>query len=136
MIDLALLSQKFEEMSRKNGLVLGVLFGSQATGKTHAQSDIDIGFVADRRLGLREIAEIQEELMVKTGYGLIELVDLKNAPPLLLKKMAEEGSLLYERENGLFDRLKIYGIKLYMEAKPLYRMRAAFVKEFIKNHAR
>src|SRR3989344_3081843 len=98
MISVPLLSQEFAELASERGLVLGVLFGSQATGKTHAQSDIDIGFIAERRLCLREIAELQEELMTKTGYGNIELVDLKNAPPHHLKKIAEEGVLLYEQE--------------------------------------
>lgn len=136
MISKELLSEKFKELAVKNGLVLGVLFGSQATGKIHSQSDIDVGFIADRRLRLREIAEIQENLMVATGYGNIEMVDLKNVPPLLLKQIADEGILLYEKESGDFDRLKIYGIKLYMEAKPLYQARALELKTFLLNYGK
>ena len=135
MISVSLLSQQFSEVASKRGLVCGALFGSQATGKTHAQSDIDIGFIAERRLGLREIAELQEELMTKTGYGNIELVDLKNAPPLLLKKVAEVGVLLYEQEADLFNRFKVYSIKLYMEARPLYTLQSASIQSFIKRHA-
>ncbi|MEK7586801.1 MAG: nucleotidyltransferase domain-containing protein [Patescibacteria group bacterium] len=136
MFSKELLAEKFIDLAVKNGLILGVLFGSQATGKTHSQSDIDVGFVADRRLGLREIAEIQENLMVATGYGNIEMVDLKNVPPLLLKYVAEEGILLYEKEVGDFDRLKIYGIKLYMEAQPLYRARSLELKRFLLNYGK
>lgn len=136
MIDQEKIKEKFIELAAKNGLVLGVLFGSQATGRTHKQSDIDVGFMAERRLGLREIAEIQENLMVATGHGNIEMVDLKNVPPLLLKYVAEEGVLLYEKELGDFDRLKIYGIKLYMEAQPLYQARRLELKNFLLNYAK
>ncbi|MEK7208815.1 MAG: nucleotidyltransferase domain-containing protein [Patescibacteria group bacterium] len=135
MIDQKLLSQKFTELAASNGLVLGVLFGSQATGRTHPRSDIDIGFITARRLGLMEIAVLQEKLMVATGYGNIELTDLKNVSPLLLKNIAEEGVLLYEKESGDFDRLKIYGLKLYMEAEPLFKMQTSSILSFIKRHA-
>ena len=135
MIDREVLKQKFAELVEQNGLVLGVLFGSQATGRTHQQSDIDIGFVANRQLRLIEIARIQEALMVATGYGNIELVDLKNVPPLFLKSIAKEGVLLYEKNPGDFDRLKIYGLKLYMEAEPLFKMQTSSILSFIKHHA-
>lgn len=135
MVELPILSEKFTQLAHKRGLVLGVLFGSQATGRTHPRSDVDVGFVADRELGLYDIAGLQEELMTSTGQADIEMVDLKNAPPLLLKKAAEEGILLYEREAGFFERFKIYGIKLYMEAQPLYQMQTASVKSFIQRHA-
>ena len=136
MISQELLCQKFTELAVKNGIVLGVLFGSQATGRTHSQSDVDVGFIAQQKLGLMDIAKIQEALMVSTSYDMIELVDLKNAPPLLLKSVAEEGILLYEKELGDFDRLKIYGIKLYMEAQPLYQARALELKQSLLNYGK
>ena len=122
-------------MARQRELILVVLFGSQATGKTHSHSDVDIGFVAPKRLGLREVAELEMEMTETLGQSRLELVDLKNTPPLLNKKVADEGILLYENESGSFADFRAYAFKMYVEAKPLFRLRENYLHQFIVRHA-
>ena len=116
-MEIPVLKQKFVELAGKHGLVLGVLFGSQATGKTHAKSDIDVGFIADRQLSLWQIAELQEELMVATGQGNIKLIDLNYIAPATPETAAMylDSVLLYEKEQNNFAEFQLYAQKLYME---------------------
>ena len=120
------------ELAQKFGLSLVVLFGSQATGKTHKKSDIDIAFLSDIKMGLYDIARMQIEFEQVLKIGKIELVDLRNSPPLLLKEIAKNSVLLYERDALAFARFKIHAFKRYMESKKLLTLRAAALDRFIK----
>ena len=97
MANIEKIKSKISGLAEKYNLNLVVLFGSQVTGKTHPQSDIDIAFSSERHLSLREIAEMESEMAKELQLKDIELIDLKMAPPLLLKQIAQKSILLYER---------------------------------------
>lgn len=114
------------------GLSLVALFGSQASGKTHKKSDVDIAFLSDEKMGLYDIAKMQIEFEQILKIGKIELVDLRNAPPLLLKEIAKNSVLLYERDALALACFKIHAFKRYMESKKLLTLRATALNRFIK----
>lgn len=136
MIDVEQLKKAVGKLVEKYRLDLVVLFGSQVRGKTHRESDIDIGVFADRLLGPMEVARLYTDLTQEAQMGNIEVVDLKNAPPLLLRNVARQSILLYEREPHLFARMKLYFIKLFFETRPLYEARQLRVERFIREHAK
>lgn len=119
------------ELAQKYHLLLVVLFGSQARGKTHAQSDIDIAFLSSPPMGLSGIAAMQFEFTQKLHLKNIELVDLRGASPLLLREVARQPELLYEKEPLEFAQFRIAAFKKYMEAKHLLNLRAASLEKFI-----
>lgn len=121
-----------EELVRKYQLTLLVLFGSHARGKTHHQSDVDFGFLAKIAVGPADIAAMQTEFIQRLQIKNIEMTDLKQAPPLLLRRLAERSILLHEDEPSLFARFKIYALKRSMEAKPLLNLRQAALNRFLK----
>ena len=47
MIDMDKIKPQIKELAEKYGLKLVMLFGSQASGKTHKESDVDFAFTAD-----------------------------------------------------------------------------------------
>ncbi|OGL86782.1 hypothetical protein A3I40_03305 [Candidatus Uhrbacteria bacterium RIFCSPLOWO2_02_FULL_48_12] len=122
------------ELAQKYHLLLVVLFGSQARGKTHAQSDVDIAFLSASPMGLSDIAAMQFEFTQKLHLKNIELVDLRGASPLLLREVARQSVLLYEQEPLEFANFKIYAFKRFMEAKHLLNLRAASLEKFIQKH--
>lgn len=129
------LKQKMPDLAAKYRLDLVVLFGSQAKGTTHAQSDVDIAFHADFNMRPIEIADMQFDFSQTLGLKDIELIDLKDAPPLLLKQIAAHSILLYEKERFFFGNFKIYANKLYMEAQPLLKLRQKQFNHFLQTHA-
>lgn len=120
-------------IAEKYHLSLVLLFGSQATGKTHAQSDVDIAIRAFHALRPRELAGLAYDLSQALQTKKVDIVDLHNAPPLLLAQIARFGQLLYEQEPSTCTRFRIYAIKRFMEARPLFNMRDIFIAEKLKH---
>ncbi|OIP80134.1 MAG: hypothetical protein AUK20_01645 [Parcubacteria group bacterium CG2_30_45_37] len=120
-----------KKLAEKHGLVLVALFGSVAKGKTHKQSDVDLAILAERRLRPMELAEMQFDFSQNLGVKNLELADMKSASPLLLKQVAQNAKLLYEKEPSAFARFKIYGYKSYMEAKSLLSLRKLQLDKFL-----
>ena len=64
-------------------LRLVLLFGSRASGKPHADSDIDLAVLAETPLAAERRASIIEAVALETGCP-IDLVDLYHAPEPVL----------------------------------------------------
>lgn len=120
-------------IAEKYRLSLVLLFGSQATGKTHKQSDVDIAILSEKELGLREMGELSLIFMQGLKAKDVDLVDLKTAPPLLLKQVATNAILLYENKPLVFSTFRVYALKRYMEARPLFKLREESFSRFL-NH--
>lgn len=123
---------KISELAQKHGLLIVVLFGSQASGKTHLGSDVDLGFISEKSVSPADIAKMTFEFTEKLGVKNLELIDLAGAPPLLLKQVVQKSVLLYERETALFAKFRIYAIKLFMEAKKLLDLRETALNKFLQ----
>lgn len=118
---------KIAVLARLFSLELLVLFGSQVTGKTHAESDYDIGYQSSRQLGLDEEGTLINKLLSLTkerDERKINLVNIKKAPPLLFYAITDSCQLLYEKEPAIFDRVRSYAFKKYLETRSLYKEKA------------
>ena len=83
-------------------LRLAVLFGSRATGKAAAGSDVDIGILpADERMPIGEELAFASALSAVTGTE-VDLVRLDHAPPLLGCEIARAGVCVFEAVPGAF----------------------------------
>lgn len=118
-------------LAQKYDITLLTLFGSQATGKTYEKSDADFAFASKRKLSPREVAEFAFDLSSIAEFSNIELIDLHDAPPLLLKNIAVSGIAVYESEPLTFALFKIYALKRFMEAQKLFALRAASLDSFL-----
>jgi predicted nucleotidyltransferase len=132
MLNITKIKPEVKKLAKKYHLLLVVLFGSQVGGKMHPQSDVDFAFLSERRMGLLEIAKMQIEFSQRLKIKDLELVDLKAAPPLLLKQIAKKSVLLYEKEPFLFANFKIYALKNFMEAKKLLKLRESSLNKFLQ----
>jgi predicted nucleotidyltransferase len=83
-----------------------VAFGSRATGRARASSDLDVGVErADRRrLTLPELGAVRDELAAlaaaEHGPVQVDVVDLRAADCLLRFEVARDGRLLFEDPEG------------------------------------
>ena len=71
-------------------ITLAILFGSVASGKAHAQSDLDLAVIAAKPLQAAEKIQIIEALAMATGRP-IDLVDVYFAPQPLLGQVFKHG---------------------------------------------
>ena len=132
MLNITEIKPEIEKLAKKYRLSMIVLFGSQVSGKTHPQSDFDFAFLSEKKMSLIGIARMQSIFTQKLKLKNLEMVDLKTAPPLLLKKVATESILLYEKEPSLFADFKIYALKYFMEAKKLLDLRKLSLDRFLQ----
>lgn len=126
---------KIVEIAKKYGFKLVVLFGSQATGRVHKKSDVDIGYLSERAIDYRELYDITLELSRIFNNPDIELVNLNNVSPELKKQVADQGIVLHEDNTVLFDLFKVRAHRAYMETKPLRRYRDVYLEKFIQKYA-
>ncbi|MBP9750179.1 MAG: nucleotidyltransferase domain-containing protein [Candidatus Pacebacteria bacterium] len=115
-------TEHLPEIARTYGLSLVILFGSQVTGQTHKESDYDIGYTSTRPLSFEEQGILISDLMRVVGVQderLIDLVNLRTAPPLLVHLATSNAIVLYENEPTAFATLQAYAFARYIETLPL-----------------
>ena len=138
MIELNKIKQTLlAKLAEKYGLELVLLFGSRISGKTHKESDYDIGYLSSRPLGLIEEGKLIIDLMPVLEVNderLINLVNIKKSTPLLLYSMTAKCQILHEGQPALFANLRAAAFKEYLELKPLYETRERRLKRLIKSY--
>jgi len=83
-------------------LALAVLFGSRASGRTRADSDVDLGIVPiDPKIALADELALASTLSSVFGAE-VDLVRLDGDNPLLGREVARTGVCVFERSAGAF----------------------------------
>jgi predicted nucleotidyltransferase len=72
------------------------LFGSEATGRTTPDSDVDVAVLFTMRPAIEERMDLQSELAALVGRP-VDLVDLDRASPILGMQVLRHGKLLLDR---------------------------------------
>src|SRR3989344_4507986 len=121
--DVATMKSAAKEIAGKYGLSLVLLFGSQVTGKTHKESDIDIAYLSDKPLDLMTEARLMVDLMPTFESNAVDIVDLKKAPPLLMKLIFDHHEVLFCRDYGRYFTYLMYAKRRYREAASLFALR-------------
>jgi len=121
-------------LAEKYGLSLVVLFGSQATGHTHKESDVDVAYLADKKLSYDDEVLLNFDLTEVFRNDKVSLVNLKTAPPLLLKQVVMNAIVLYEKTPHLFIEMFLYALRVYAEAQPLFDLRREYLARRINEY--
>jgi len=118
---LAALRRYFEGLPHP-GIASAYLFGSHAEGRAHRESDVDIGVLLqwDRhptssdRFDLR--IRLGSDLISVTGCNEVDVVILNDAPPLLGRKIVQDGIQLFvgdrEVDHNYFRDIQILAADL------------------------
>ena len=106
------IKSKIAPIAKKYRLDFVVLFGSQATGRTHPKSDVDIGVISHDKFDIIKFATDMDKVFKRDD---VTAVDLSRASPTLMYAIVHDGKILYERERALFMKWKFYAIRTWME---------------------
>lgn len=100
----ASLERKLGDFFRRSappGVLAAYLFGSHAEGRSHRESDLDIGVLLDRAeyptRSSRTDARIDLDTHLRSHLGVdrVDLVSLVDAPPELGRRICLDGRLVY-----------------------------------------
>ena len=110
---------KITKIVEKHGLDFVVLFGSQATGRTHSKSDVDVGVISHEKFDILKLMTDLDKVFERDD---VTAVDLSKSSPTLMYEVVHDGKLLYEREQASFLKWKFYAIKIWMDTDWLRRL--------------
>lgn len=119
-IDPRTLSAVVEVLDRQFGLDALYLYGSQATGRTHAGSDVDLAGLFARSPTPTELFEAGLEL-AQLLEREVDLVDLDRVSPLLVRQVLRSGRLVHESNPVRQVALAVKNTSLYEDLKILRR---------------
>ncbi|MCC5789621.1 MAG: nucleotidyltransferase domain-containing protein [Opitutales bacterium] len=85
-------------------LLLGLVFGSSATGKCRFNSDIDVALYPRHRMDARKRQKIVDDIAVACGRS-VDLVDLSTADGALLRQILASGILIFSKDPGILGAL-------------------------------
>jgi len=124
-----------EKIAKRYSLRLLLLFGSQVEGKNlHSESDFDVAYLSAKKLTLRQETRMMLELSPYFRSENIDLVNLKEASPLLFYSVFQKCKVIYQENDLIFPSYRVYSFKKYIEAKPLYELKFQRFKEKIKTY--
>ena len=119
--DLTRITQVVHDWSQEQPVHLCVLFGSQASGRTHAHSDVDLALWPTTPLPsatrLRWICELESALAQDVSLVLVS-ADLD---PVLGFEIVRQGCLIFEAQPGLWMRRRAQLWHAYNDSLPFRR---------------
>ena len=133
MLSIEELKTKLEPLFENPDLQIVLVFGSVASGKTHPHSDIDLGFLYKDTV---DPVRLTSSVMRYLQIGNVDVVDLRRASPLLKYAAVKNGTILYEKEHGMFAQFYSLALRMYMDSKKLRVARETYINNFIKSRGR
>ena len=122
---------KLDDVARRYGLDLVVVFGSQTRGRAVPDSDVDVAVRFQRRPWGdvdRELDLIGELVAAITGDGDLDVAFLNGAGPLLLFQVACTGKLLYEKTPGTFALFRSYAARRYYDHRKFFEWQDRYLQ--------
>jgi len=124
---------KLVQLCNDLDLSLIVLFGSQATGKTRTESDIDIAVLSDRKVISPEYKfEVWEAFLWFFKRADVDVIMMNHVPSLLGYRIAITGQVLYESRPSLWRDFRLLAVKKHADAKKVYDLRKEYLRRTIK----
>lgn len=118
---------KLSALFKKQGVVLAYLFGSQATGRAHKESDVDIAVLFGKNMTKKQYfnqtASLSLELSQYFNGRETQVIALNEAPPLLRQVVVNEGKEIYcsdENQKIEFIVQTLYDYEDYLHLSKIY----------------
>lgn len=129
IISIEEIKDRLTPLFKDEELRLVLLFGSAVSGGVHNRSDIDLAFLFDSPV---DILSFTNRVIRLLHTDNIDVVDLRCASPLLKFFVIKNGSLLYERQIGMFNEFYSLAFRMYVDTKKLRDAQAIAIKHFLK----
>jgi len=121
--------ERLVPLFKERDLRLILLFGSVLTGAVHKKSDIDLAFLFDSPM---DILSITNNVIRLLHTDSVDVIDLKQASPLLKYSVAQKGRPLYEKSPGIFNEFYSLAFRMYVDTRKLRDARTRGIKYFLE----
>ncbi len=118
-----------DNISTRNHLAFMIAFGSRISGKTHAESDIDIGIIPkDPVSSYNLLLNVQSELKSVFPGEPIDVRYLTNTTPLFFFEAVYKGKLLFG-DRYAYAKLCAKAFKEYADTQKLRDLQCAMIQD-------
>jgi predicted nucleotidyltransferase len=93
-----------KSLADEEGLLVVILYGSQAAGCAHSGSDVDLAVLYDKPLTFDHRCELMGRLE-KALKAEVDLVDLYSLHGVILKQILTKGRVLYGKGSPAYEGL-------------------------------
>lgn len=107
------------------------LFGSQASGRSNAASDVDIAILfhwESNREDLR-LSELITDLIGILRRQDVDVAILNDASPVLLREVAVHGHVIYSENEEIVAEFGIWALQQYEDTRPLRRLQDELIEQ-------
>ena len=123
-------------VARRPEIQAAYVFGSVASGRARADSDVDVAVLIDRRVPPGRILKYRLKLMADLGTALhrsdVEVVILNEASPLLAHRVLSQGTLVFERSASARVRFQTKTAGLYLDLIPTFETHIRYLKRNVR----
>ncbi len=122
-----------EKIRKNHHLSLILLHGSQAEGKTHPKSDLDIAVVSRKNSPALDTLRLISDLSQTFPVSQVDLTDATHANPLLLYAIARNSQLLSGTQSD-YDSFQYLAFHRYSDYLPFLKAERSFVQAKLKSY--
>lgn len=130
------ISSKLKTIFSKNHIILVYLFGSEATGFKHRESDLDIAILLDKKVRkdkyFEKTLEFPELFRKIFPNKQIHILILNEATPLLKHQVLKEGKLIFSKNEEETIKFNLETVHLWEDTKHLREIQWEYLKKRIK----
>jgi len=123
-------------VARRPEIQAAYVFGSVASGRARADSDVDVAVLIDRRVPPGRILKYRLKLMADLGTALhrsdVDVVILNEASPLLAHRVLSQGTLVFERSASARVRFQTKTAGLYLDLIPTFETHIRYLKRNVR----
>ena len=123
-------------LAKRPEIQAAYVFGSVASGRARADSDVDVAVLIDRRVPPGRILKYRLKLMADLGTALhrsdVDVVILNEASPLLAHRVLSQGTLVFERSAPARVRFQTKTAGLYLDLIPTFETHIRYLKRNVR----
>lgn len=113
---------EIDHIARKYNLLLVILYGSHASGRTCKESDIDIAVLGTRPITFENLIDLNNEFAEIFKVKEIDVKSLHNTNSLFRYQVMSKGVLLYGKSYD-YNSFKSYAFRDYYDSQDLFKVK-------------
>ena len=118
--------------AKRPEVLAGYIFGSVASGRTRANSDIDIAVLIDGKVIRKDPLQYRLSLMADVGSALkrndVDVVLMNEAPPPLAQNIIAKGRLIFERSRSARVAFHVKTLNMFLGTEPMRLLHLQYLK--------
>nr|CAJ70876.1 hypothetical protein kustb0131 [Candidatus Kuenenia stuttgartiensis] len=132
MMNILMSKPEIDHIARKYNLLLVILYGSHASGRTCKESDIDIAVLGTRPITFENLIDLNNEFAEIFKVKEIDVKSLHNTNSLFRYQVMSKGVLLYGKSYD-YNSFKSYAFRDYYDSQDLLRLKEVLIKKRLQN---